>query len=189
MTYAFGATYPYTPPRGITYGPEIAPVWHALIVKSGKERAVRDYLRLRDVFAFFPSEERARRQRGVMIVRECPMVSGQVYARFTQAPQWDVMKQQRRLILGVYANGEIPMSIPTQIIRHLQGMTVEAEALRAAQAEMLRIREGDRATINAGPLAGFAVDVESIRGGVAWFTTLAGVKGSAHIAQLDRIMP
>lgn len=60
MTYHIGQIVPYIAPRRIVSGPDIPPVWHCLIVPPQKERAAREFLRKRDIFAFFPSEEITR---------------------------------------------------------------------------------------------------------------------------------
>jgi len=184
-----GDTVPIDYPRGITSGPDIAPVWFALVVPPQKERAVCQYLDRHGVYAFFPSEEKRWRRKGKVFKRDIPIVSRHVYAQFKQAPQWDVMKEQRRLITGVYAIGDRPVEIPRDIIRRLQGLTVGARRLEEARAELARVRTGDRATISAGPLAGFLVDVERVSGGMAWFAFLTGGKGRAAVATLEREVP
>jgi transcription antitermination factor NusG len=170
-----GDCVPYTPPRGIQHGPETSPTWHALTVPPQRERAAREFLRARDVYAFYPSEERTRFQRGRKITTERPMIAGQVYARFTKPPQWDVMKEKMRLITGVYSLDGWPVEIPPIIIRRLQGMTVEAEKLREAREELLRLRVGDKATVKDGPLGSFAVEITGTRNGRYLWRSLTGV--------------
>lgn len=188
--YHIGQTLPPAEPRrGIVWGPEIAPIWHALIVPPQKEMAVREYLRARDIYAFFPSQTITRHQNGRKIERECPIVTQHVYAQFRQAPQWDVMKRTHRLITNVYGINGKPMEIHRDIIRHLQGLTVEAERLREARAEMLRVRAGDKATITEGPLSGFIVNVEDVKDGEVWFSFITGGKGRASVKTLERTLP
>lgn len=185
--YHIGQTLPPAEPRrGIVHGPEIAPVWHALVVPPQKELAVREYLRARDIYAFFPSTTSTRHINGRKIEREKPIVTQHVYAQFRQAPQWDVMKRTHRLITGVFGIGNRPIAIPRDIIRHLQGLTVEAERLREARAELLRVRAGDQATITQGPLAGFVVNVEDVKAGEVWFSFITGGKGRASVETLER---
>lgn len=190
--YQIGVVYPLERPRGIFSGEEIRPTWYALTVPPNKEKAARETLRAQGVYAFYPSETKRYRNRfspDKPIKVERPIVSSLVYAMFRHAPQWDVMKEQRRIITGVYSINGSPIAIPSDVIRHLQGMTVEAERLREAKADLLRIREGDRATIVSGPLAGFAVDVDSVAHGQVWFRFLTGGKGSADIGSLQREVP
>lgn len=189
MTYQIGQIVPLDYPRGIVSGPQTEPTWHVLIVAPGKERAVREYLRARDVYAFYPSEAKIRHVRGLKIETERPIVARQVYAQFRQAPQWDVMQRQRRLITGVFCINGWPVTIPADIIRHLQGLTVEAERLRAARAELLRVRPGDIAVIQDGPMKGFRVEVFDVKGGEAWFAFLSGGKGRASLHILERDVP
>lgn len=178
----------YFPPgaRDIVSGPEIEPRWHVLLTPCQKMRACREFLRAKGVFAFYPSEERVRHFRGRKITREVAMVTGQVYALFKQKAHWDVM-QARRLITGVYAIDGRPVIIPSESIKHLQGLTVEAARLREARAEFLRINVGDTAKLTVGPFTGYTVEISSIRGGLAWFDSLAGIKGSAEMAHLEKV--
>ena len=188
MSYEYGKMYTYTPPRGIV-GQKIEPVWHALVVPPQKERATREYLRAQGIYAFYPSQLSSRTIRGKKITRERPMITQHVYARFTHTPQWDVLKEQRRVITGVYSIASVPIAIPSDVIRRLQGLTVEAERLREARAELLRVRAGDKAAIKGGPLAGFLVDVRTVSHGVAFFEFLTGGKGSAEVGSLERVLP
>lgn len=192
--YYIGQVIPAEPQRGIVHGPEIAPIWHALIVPPQKELAVREYLRAQGVFSFFPSENRVRVHKGRRIEREHPLVTRHVYAQFRQAPQWDVMKLRRRLIHGVFCVREEPVIIPAAIIKRLQGLTVEAEKLVMAKEELRRqraaamlVKPGDRAEVVSGPLGGFMVDVLEVKGGEAWFQFLTGGKGRASADSLAPI--
>ena len=173
--------------RGITWGPEIPPTWYALIVPPQKELATREFLRAHGIYAFFPSQTVTRHVAGKRYDREKPIVTQHVYAQFRQAPQWDVMKERRRLITGVFSINGRPIEIHRDIIRHLQGLTVEAEKLRAARAEMLRVRAGDQAVFVEGPLKGFVVNIEDVRGGEAWFNFILGGTSRASVSSLERV--
>lgn len=175
--------------RGITHGPPIAPVWYALTVPPQRERATQEHLRAAGVTAFYPSEEKTYRRAGKLYRRTHPIVSRHVYAQFRQEPQWDVMKEYRRLITGVFSIGCWPVAIPKAVIQHLQGMTVEAQKLKEAREEMLRVRAGDKARITEGPLNGFMVDVEQVTDGRVWFKFITGGKGSASVEDLERVLP
>lgn len=182
-----GDTLPPAIVRGITSGPDLpAPIWHCLTVKSQGERACREFLRKRDIFAFYPSERHIRHQRGKRIETERPIVTGHVYAQFRAQPQWDVLKRVHRIITGVYCIGGLPVPIHRDVIRHLQGLTVEAERLREAMAEMRRIKPGDHVRIAAGPLAGFAVDVREVFGQEAWVEGLAFGKVRVSLTTLEK---
>ncbi len=191
MTYERGQTYPIGYRRDIVNGSAIAPVWHALIVAPQRERKVREYLRARDVYAFFPSENIQRTIAGKRRDIERPIVTRIVFAQFRQAPQWDVMKD-RDVIQGVYCVGNVPIEIGATIIKRLQGLTVEAERLREEQAELLRVRPGDRARITSGPLNGFMVNVDALAGGEALISFMAGgsaLKARAALETLEREIP
>lgn len=189
MHYEIGQTFPAVTRRGIVSGPEMQPVWNVLIVPPQKERAVREYLRARDIYAFYPSETSTRVLRGKKIETERPVVSQHVYAQFRQQPQWDVMKRVHRLISGVMCQGGTPIKVHPDIIRHLQGLTVEAQRINEARAEMLRVRPGDKATIISGPLAGFMVDVVDIKQGEAIISLMMGGRVKAATASLERRLP
>lgn len=183
--YKIGQIVPYIPPRGIAGKPLPSAVWHALTVPGGREAAARDMLGCLGVHAEFPVRERKYQQRGKSIVRKLPIITRVIYAQFKAEPQWDILKQ-RKLITGVYGIGERPLVIPYNVVRSVMGLPTVEEELEQARRELLMAREGEQATILDGPLSGFVVDVEKVAGGMAWFSTLAGIKGSAAITSLER---
>jgi transcription antitermination factor NusG len=170
-------------------GPPIDPRWHCLLVQPGKERAVRGHLRAAGVFAFYPSREMRRTIRGVVRRWERPEVTGYVFGRFSQQPRWFVLKERRRLITGVLGSGGAPVEINPDVIRHLQGLTLEAAKLEEARREMFRVRPGDKAMFAGGPLKGFVVEVTDVLADVAMLTGLFGFKSKADLSSLVRIMP
>ena len=158
--------------RGIVSAVPVPPIWYCLFVQPGKEMATREHLRANGVYAFYPSREKRYTARGRVYRRELPEVTGYVFAQFRQEPQWDVLKERRRLITGVLG-GSHPYPIHRDVIRHLQGLTVEAQRLEEARREMMRIREGDRAKITEGPFRDFIVDVRSVNGDDAEIDAIA----------------
>jgi transcription antitermination factor NusG len=188
MKYEIGQIVPATePPRDIIHGSEIAPVWHCVITGPQKESAARAYFRARGIYAFYPSQNLARTIRGKRYETERPIISGMVYVQFRHAAQWDVLKA-RRIIRGIYCRGTSPVAIPNDVIRHLQGLTVEAERLAQARAEMLRVREGDKARIISGALAGLCVDVGKITGREVWLNLPIGGRIKADMVSLERVL-
>lgn len=185
MTYHIGQVMPYTAPRGFTGAELPKPVWHALTVPPGREAATRDMLGHHGIHAQYPVRETKHFRRGKKIVRKLPVVTQVVYAQFRGAPQWDVLKS-RRLITGVYSSNGTPISIPYDVVRAVMGLPTVAEELEEARREMARVRQGDKAEITRGPLAGFLVDVERVAHGRAWFSTIAGLKGEAQVQDLER---
>jgi len=173
------------PQRGIL-GDKIPPVWHVLEVSAQKERATRERIKAEGEYAFYPSEERVWFVKGKKFEREQPMITRMVYAKFTRAPHWDVMKE-RRIITGVFSINGVPIAIPPDIIRRVQGLPTDAERLAAAKAELLRIREGDKAELTEGPFAGHVVDVFSVAHGRVWWETITGVKGSSATNVMKRL--
>ncbi len=169
------------------------PTWYALLTPPHKEKAAREYLKAHDVHAFYPDEIRERYLPGGKRRRyEAPIVAGYVFGRFEGHPRWHVLKQ-RPFFRGVVSLGgePYPMSRPT--IRRMQGLTLSAadrkrelREKREAARRALEPREGERAEITDGPLAGFMVDVRSISGGMAHYIMPNDVKGQAPLAKLER---
>ena len=186
--FKIGDVVAYNPPRGIQHGVHMAePLWFALTVPPQREKAAREFLRAREVYAFFPSETRCRTVRGRKVETERPSIPGHVYAKFIQPPQWDVMKERMRLITGVYAVHGRPVAIPRAVIRRLQGLTVEAEKLREARAELFQLNPGDQATLSSGVFEGFTVEVTSVSGGrVFWRTVTGQLLGRAVVGESNR---
>lgn len=182
-----GDVFPASPPAQIVTGPEHPPVWHCVMVLPQCEAKARAYFRARDVFAFYPSwgQKRWDRFRREHTEHERPHIPGHLYVQFRQQPQWHILKA-RRIIRGIMTQQGRPVAIHPDVIRHLQGLTVEAERLAAARAEMMRVREGDMAEIIAGPLAGMAVEVGQITGNEAWLNLPFGGRVKASIKSLAR---
>lgn len=185
MQYRIGQIVPLERKRGLTGERLEKPEWYALTVPGGKEAAARDMLRANGIHAQYPVREVKYRQRGKAITRKLPIITRVIYAQFKHAPQWDVLKE-RRLITGVYGHGETPLVIPYNVVRAVMGLPTVEEELEAARRELLRVREGDKAEILGGPLDGFVVDVDRVADGTVWFTTVAGIKGTADVETLER---
>lgn len=145
-------------------------------------------LKAKGVYAFYPSREKRYKAQGRTIRRELPEISGYVFAQFRFEPRWHVLKERRRQILGVLTRGGVPIVFHRDIMRHLQGLTVEARKLEEAKREMNRIREGDKAQIIDGPLAGFMVDVEELDGVEAVVNQLLGKRGRVNVSSLRRVV-
>ena len=52
---------------------------------------------------------------------------------------------------------------------------------------MLRVRAGDQAVFIEGPLKGFVVNIEDVRGGEAWFNFNLGGTSRASVKSLERV--
>lgn len=186
MTYQIGRQVPLDYARTIIGDKMSKPIWYALQVPPQREHIAREALKAKGVHACYPERETTWRMKtGKRMSRKYPVVSQIVYAKFTHAPQWDVLKH-RRIITGVFSWGQTPIAIPGDTIRVIMGLPTEAERIEAAQRELMRVREGDKATLKDGPFAGHTVDVRTIKGGIAWFEMLTGVKGSARVETLER---
>jgi len=185
VTYEFGKTYPLDYTRGVVGSKMDSPRWYALTVPSTKERAVTEYLKQKGVHSCYPEREKSWVIRGKRHRRKYPVISGIVYAKFRHEPQWDILKA-RRLITGVFAYRGTPIALPGDIVRAVMGLPSRAEELQAAQDELKRVREGDRAEIVSGPLDGLLVDVSKVEFGRAWFETLTGIKGEMAVKDLER---
>ena len=180
-----GRTYTFNAPAEVETGPEGPPVWHCVIVPPQGESKARAYFRQKGLFAFYPSETRTRHIRGRKVETERPYIPGHLYIQFRRRPQWHILKA-RRMVTGIFCTGNVPIVIHPDVIRHLQGLTVEAQRLAEARAEMLRVREGDTATIISGALAGLVVNVGPITGDEVWLNLQFGGKIKASIKSLER---
>lgn len=164
------------------------PTWLALTVPSQRERATREFLRAQGTYAFYPSREATRISFGKSSKVERPIVTGFVFAKFTEAPDWEYLKRVRRVITGVISRAGMPIEIHPDVIKHLQGMTVEHHKLQEARAEMLRVRPGDKARIIHGPLTGMIVEVSAVSNGEAWLNMVLGGRIKADLASMERIV-
>lgn len=187
MTYHIGQKTPLEGRYNITGGKLDSPVWYAMLVPPQKEHAARNMLRAKGIHAVYPENEVSYSVRGRKVSRKLPVVTRIVYAKFTHAPQWHALKA-RRLITGVFSWGDRPIPIPSDVIRAIMGLPTEAERLEEARREMLRVKDGDRARLIGGPLDGLVVNISEVKEGRAWFDTLTGVKGSAEVGKMERVV-
>jgi len=183
--YRKGQIVPLDYPRGIIGEPLEKPTWFALNVPPQREHIARAALKAKGIHACYPERESTWTVRGKHVTRKYPVVSQIVYAKFKHQPHWDVLKH-RRIITGVVSWGTVPIAIPKDTIRAVMGLPTEAERLEQARRELLMVREAEQAVLTDGPFAGAVVDVRTIRGGIAWFETLTGIKGSAKIDKMQR---
>ncbi len=180
-----GAVLPVEGRWRITGQPLDTPEWYALRVRG--ESKAKAKLEFAEVEVAYPVERDIRFKNGQRVERLKPVIPGLIYAKFRAAPMWHVLKE-RGIITGVVCRDQTPIILPPDIIRRVMGLPTEAERLAAAKAELLRVREGDKARILSGPLAGMVVDVRSMRGSRVWWA--AGfVKGEAEINGIERILP
>jgi transcription antitermination factor NusG len=172
----------------LTTGRTIPVTWYCLLVPPQKERATREHLRAAGIFAFYPSREKRWTVSGKTFRRELPEITRYVFAQFRHEPAWHILKERRRLITGVMG-GSHPYPIPTDIIKHLQGLTVEAQKLEAAKKELMRLREGDKAKVIDGPFKGFVVDIRGIHGDEAEVDLPLTGKVKASLSVLEKVLP
>lgn len=170
-------------------GDYIAPTWFALITKPQKEAKVRSFFGQRGLPAFFPSEWREVGPQSRRRKYEAPLVTRYVFVMFRKEPHWHKIAALSHLFSGVVSDGVWPKPIPVPVIEHLQGMTVEAERLREARRELLRVREGDKAIIRGGPLGGFLCGVSEVVGQIAELDLPFGARVKADLADLERVIP
>jgi transcriptional antiterminator NusG len=183
--YKIGQIVPFEYQRTIVGEPLDKPTWFALNTPPQREHIAREMLKAKGIHACYPERERTWTIRGKHVTRKYPVVSQIVYAKFKHQPHWDVLKR-RRIITGVVSWGTVPIAIPKDTIAAVMGLPTEAEKIEQARRELLMVREAEQAVITEGPFAGAVVDVRTIKGGIAWFEMLTGVKGSARVDTLER---
>ena len=195
MTYVIGQIIPPSDRRvADPFGPHCTPAWYCILPKPTTKQHVegRQFFRSHNMHSFFPSEEQQRGKPKDRRAVEVAIMPGYLFTQILRWPNWDVIRRED-WCSGVFKIGETPVVFPYPIIRHLQGMTVEAEKLRRAQDELslqmieaARPQAGKPARFMSGPLQGVVVDVESVRETVAYF--LMGDKRiSADVASMARV--
>lgn len=197
MEYHIGQQLPAAASLGY-FGRECQPRWNCVITRPGSAAHIdcRAFVRDQNMFAFYPSHEvtpKARRGRR-MEPREVPLdgFAGYVFAQFLREPQWHLWGQHKWFI-DVFKVGENPYDFRYVQIRHLQGMTVDAERLLRAQEQMRADIEaasrpvaGQPAVFVEGPFAGQTVHIAGVVGATA-ILELMGMKVTATTKSLRRI--
>jgi hypothetical protein len=170
--------------RGLVTHP-IRPVWHALITPPQKEKATSDRLRGAGVTVRYPTWTNVRHAHGKKREYILPCVPSIIYARFTYAPQWDVMKA-RGLIIGLFARQGQPIALSEDDIARVMGLPTEAEKQERERLEALIPRVGEKAEVNVAGMA-LLVDVERVEAGRVWWSMVSGLKGEAAVEKMTRL--
>lgn len=198
MTYHIGQVFPPAQKPAEPFGHDRKVAWHCFVPKptAADHAAGREFFRAHGMFAFYPSEERTRSIKGPRkrLTTEVPIVTGYLFAQCLRQPIWHVIKAEKWCV-DVFRIGEHVVEFPYAVIRHLQGLTVDAERLRRAEDELrqqmleaARPQAGKPARFVAGPFAGEVVTVETVTGQVAYFE-LMGKRIAADVASLRRVDP
>jgi transcription antitermination factor NusG len=156
------------------------PSWYCLIVRPQQEPRTAAWLALRGVASWRPTEERRvwRGGRKRVARMEYPIVPRYLFARFVGMPLWHEVRACP-WITGAVGREGWPAPISDAAMGEMRGISDRLAAIRAAEARAARIEPGDRVVIETGPLAGFVVDVASIRGDV--LTVLAPLLGASGV--------
>jgi len=189
--YEPGRIYPLDNTRGIVGAPLPDPAWYALLTRPGKEQAARAALRARGVQCIYPRKWRRWNVKGRLYKRRTATVTQIVYAKFSKAPHWDVLKL-RGIITGVISRGNVPIVLAPGVIRDVMGLPAAEDRLARAAADLARLHPGDKARLQGGLFEGHIVDVTASEPGrVYWqiMTDLGMVKGSDAPDGLDKVRP
>lgn len=181
-----GDPWPFENVRGFT-GKPISPVWHALITAPQFEAKTSSKLEAAGVEVHYPKKTIVRHIRGNRREYVSPMISQIIYAKFSFAPQWDVMKD-RRLITGVFCIGNEPIRLKPDDINIVMGLPSEAERIEKERIDAERPRVGERAEITKGTFEGFFVDVTKVHSGRVWFDMINGLKGEVSQQNIRRVV-
>lgn len=196
MSYHIGQILPPASQAPEPFGPSCEPAWYCVHPKPNitAHSDGREFFRGFNMFAFYPSEERFRVGKGdrKRTAYEAPMVTGYLFAQCLREPMWHIIKQEA-WCAGVFKIGESVIKFPYAVIRHLQGLTVDAERLARANADLARQImeasrpvEGQQACFVTGPFSGQTVTVETVQGQLAYFE-LMGKRIAADTTSLRRI--
>lgn len=180
-----GDPWPFQSSRGIV-GKPCAPVWHALVTTPQKEAETAKRLAKAGCEVQYPTFERSRHVCGKKKIFEVPVIPRIIYARFSYAPQWDVMRG-RRVIAGVFCLGGSPVSLNDDDIARVMGLPTEAERQEVEIIQANRPKVGQKAEIIYGPFAGFFVDVTRVEHGRVWYEMATGIKGQASETVLRKV--
>ncbi|MGB1388660.1 MAG: transcription termination/antitermination protein NusG [Paracoccaceae bacterium] len=187
-TLKIGDPWPFASVRGYTGRPLRQPVWHALIVAPQREAKTAGTLEGAGVEVKYPTVERTRHIQGKARKFIHPMISQIIYAKFSFAPNWDVMRS-RGIITGVFSIGTTPLALEGDDISRVMGLPTEAERIEQERIDAETPRPGERAEIITGPFEGFFVDVTRVHAGRVWYEYIGqlGFKGEIAQSEIKRI--
>lgn len=145
--------------------------WHALTVRPQREDQVEAWLALRGVYAFHPVLMRRTKVKGRVREYARRYLPGYVFARFNGEPLVHRVLDCDHVVGALtLSSGEWGILNPAKLaaIHAMRKVDAEGEARRAAEAARRRqaaqLRNGDRALFRAGPFAGMACEVVSLKG-------------------------
>jgi len=196
MTYHIGQILDPSPRQAEPFGAEMRMAWVCVHPKPSPKahQLGRAFFREANFSVFYPSKERAVKGKGdrKRDAVEVPILPGYLFVQMQREPHWHVIKREK-WFAGVFKIGETVIEFPYVVIRHLQGMTVDAERLARANAELQRQMieaampvAGQQACFVAGPFAGQVVTVESVTGQLAHFEMM-GKRIAADAISLRRV--
>ncbi len=153
--------------------------WFVLIIPpQGESAALRWLTRQGIAEAWYPSETifaRNRYKPEKRIPRVIPLATGYMFARLHNRPIWDFLfSQSNGKIIDVMRVGERPVALRDADLMAMRQVPERLQALQQAAIEAATIKPGDMATITGGLMDGWRISVDSIKGGLAYFTTPVG---------------
>jgi len=184
-----GDPWPFESTRGLTGRPLSSPLWFGLLVAPQTEAKAKGKLERAGVQVQYPTDEVVRHRNGKKHTFIRPYISGIIYAQFDYAPQWDVLKE-RRIISGVFCNGNNPVPVPDAVVRKIVGLPLEEERLEAERIAALTPDDGEKVKLMGGLLDGFQVDVVRTRQGRVWYrgiTDIGTIEGEASVDDILRL--
>ena len=196
MTYHIGQRLPIDRTRGI-FGETIDPTWFILVTPAQKEKAAKPWLERNGALeVWYPVTQGWRKvPRGNR--RQVPydklVAPRYVFMHTDKEVHWDVLFEAARgRVSGVVGYHETPLAISEETISNMAMVPERIEALRLMneaerlkRLEALRPREGEKAKLTVGPLAGWIVDIARIDAGIAHFV-LGSIPGTAAVETLER---
>lgn len=192
MTYAIGQIHPFDYTRKPVAG-ECAETWFILTSPPLRERAGEAFLeRVGFSEVWTPTERAWRPSRGPRLRERYDrlIAPGYIFAMTEREPVWDVLFERARgRVSGVVSIGSEPYVVRKQDFEAMrkipQRIRIEREkAIRAIQ-QGSHLEVGHPATLVAGPLAGYAVDITKIDKGIAHFL-MGDMRGTSPVEGLER---
>jgi transcriptional antiterminator NusG len=98
--------------------------------------------------------------------------------------------RDRRIIVGVFSDGEIPLVLTDEKIAEIMDMPETIIRLEDERIDAITPKVGGKAQIKDGPFMGFYVDVTKVEDGRVWYEFAFGsgrIKGESGIGSVQRV--
>lgn len=145
------------------------PSWYILIAKPQMEAAAVEFLKQNDIHAFYPKHKVQTKRMGKTKEAIKPHVSGYIAARIGANPNWYLIFERGKRLLGdsIKASDGFPMPLPKGKIQEFERVARRYDDIERALEEYEKIKVDQEVIVVDGPFMDMRGRVKNIHKGEA----------------------